>query len=190
MDTVAEYDGYIPFQPPGFLDMLLAPDGKIYVFDFLKEIHVIHRPNEKGDACGFEQHAIVLPEYAAGLPYYPNYRLGPLDGSPCDTLGLDNHPLAGFRYEVDTIEPLLVEFIDNSFYEPTDWSWDFGGTGGSTGGSGGGTGGGGTGGGSTGGGTGGSGGGVNGGHGAGHDRPTPPPQGSWPRREDRGDNNY
>jgi PKD repeat protein len=60
-------------------------------------------------------------------PHFPNYRLGPLDGSPCDTLGLDNHPLAGFRFEVDnTGSPLLVAFIDNSFYEPTDWHWDFG----------------------------------------------------------------
>ncbi|MFT6740983.1 MAG: hypothetical protein ACJAVF_002497 [Paraglaciecola sp.] len=57
--------------------------------------------------------------------HFPNYRLGPLDGSACDTLGLDNHPLADFRYEVDTLNPFLIEFTDNSFYEPTDWLWDF-----------------------------------------------------------------
>jgi hypothetical protein len=38
---------------------------------------------------------------------------------------LNNLPLAGFRYEADTINPFLIEFTDNSFYEPTDWLWDF-----------------------------------------------------------------
>jgi len=70
---------------------------------------------------------VELPTYNLFTsPHFPNYRFGPLDGSPCDTLGLDNHPLAGFRYEADTLNPLLVEFTDNSFYEPTEWSWDFG----------------------------------------------------------------
>jgi PKD repeat protein len=113
--------------------MLPAPDGKIYIFDFLKQIHVINKPNEKGSACDVRQGYIILPEYPAGIPYYPNYRLGPLDGSACDTLGIDNHPLAGFNWELaDTMNPLQVEFTDNSFYEPTDWFWDFGGTGTST----------------------------------------------------------
>ncbi len=76
------------------------------------------------------QRKVELPSYNRFTsPHFPNFRLGPLDGSPCDTLGLDNHPLAGFRYEVDTVNTLLVEFIDNSYYEPTDWLWDFGGTG-------------------------------------------------------------
>lgn len=34
-----------------------------------------------------EQHGITLPTYnASSLPNFPNYRLGPLEGSPCDTL--------------------------------------------------------------------------------------------------------
>ena len=64
-----------------------------------------------------------------GLPYYPNYRLGPLDGSPCDTLGLNNEPLADFWWFADST--LAVEFADNSSYEPAEWHWDFG-DGGST----------------------------------------------------------
>jgi PKD domain/Secretion system C-terminal sorting domain len=133
LDTVAVYDGWVPGQQPGFHGMLPAPDGKIYIFDFLKQIHVINKPNEKGSACDVRQGYIILPEYPAGIPYYPNYRLGPLDGSACDTLGLDNHPLARFTWELaDTMNPLQVEFTDNSFYEPTEWFWDFGGTGTST----------------------------------------------------------
>ena len=62
-----------------------------------------------------------------GLPNNPNFRLGPLDGSPCDTLGLDNHPLANFRWEQeDSTELLRVTFTDLSAYEPESWEWDFG----------------------------------------------------------------
>lgn len=52
---------------------------------------------------------------------------GPLDGSPCDTLGLDNHPLAHFRWDFeDTLSPLRVTFTDLSAYEAAQWYWDFG----------------------------------------------------------------
>ncbi|MEO6758951.1 MAG: PKD domain-containing protein, partial [Saprospiraceae bacterium] len=58
--------------------------------------------------------------------YYPNYRLGPVDGSSCDTLGLDNHPSALFRYDLeDTLSPLQVTFTDASSYLPTAWHWTF-----------------------------------------------------------------
>ncbi|MDX2280321.1 MAG: PKD domain-containing protein, partial [Saprospiraceae bacterium] len=56
----------------------------------------------------------------------PNYRLGPLDGSSCDTLGIDNLPIAWWRSERDTLEPRMVYFHDLSYYEPATWSWDFG----------------------------------------------------------------
>ncbi|MEZ4954086.1 MAG: PKD domain-containing protein [Saprospiraceae bacterium] len=35
-------------------------------------------------------------------------------------------PVAKFRYEQDTLDYLQVEFTDLSYYEPTEWSWDFG----------------------------------------------------------------
>jgi uncharacterized membrane protein len=56
----------------------------------------------------------------------PNYRLGPLDGSSCDTLGLDNHPIAKYRYEADTIDHQRIRFTDLSYFRPEVWSWDFG----------------------------------------------------------------
>ncbi|MFQ5447627.1 MAG: hypothetical protein ACE5FF_11910, partial [Saprospiraceae bacterium] len=132
---VAETDGYQDTLPNGelwfpsvFSGAQLGPDGKIYIHSAggHKHLHVIHHPNEQGLASDIRQHDIILPTWNnRSIPNMPNYRLGPLDGSPCDTLGLDNHPLAGFRWEADTLEPLLVEFTDNSFYEPTEWSWDF-----------------------------------------------------------------
>jgi uncharacterized membrane protein len=68
-----------------------------------------------------------LPTYnALSIPTFPNYRLGPLDGSSCDTLGIDNLPIAWWRSEQDTLEPRMVYFHDLSYYEPATWSWDFG----------------------------------------------------------------
>ena len=58
------------------------------------------------------------------LPHFPNFRLGPVDGSACDTLGIDNLPLAGWRY--DRTGGLGVDFTSVSWYEPTAWAWEFG----------------------------------------------------------------
>ena len=126
---VAWYDGYESPFPTHFFAGQLAPDGKIYIStsNGTDVLHVIHRPDEAGVACMLEQHGIRVPTYnATSMPNFPNYRLGPLDGSPCDTLDLDNHPVAWWRYEQDTLNPLWIEFRDLSYYEPTYWHWDFG----------------------------------------------------------------
>jgi hypothetical protein len=59
-------------------------------------------------------------------PNIPNYRLGPLDGSSCDTLGLDNHPQSRWRFETEDVDPLEIRFTDLSFFRPEEWFWDFG----------------------------------------------------------------
>jgi hypothetical protein len=135
---VAETDGFIdtlfngePWYPLTFSGAQAGPDGRIYIHvaGSSRYLHVIQYPNQPGLECQVRQHAINLPAFNyRSIPNFPYYRLGPLDGSPCDTLGLDNHPLAGFTWEVtDTVgEPLTVRFNDNSFYEPETWSWDFG----------------------------------------------------------------
>ena len=93
-----------------------------------KHYNYINFPNRTGMGCQFVQHGLLLPmQNAYTTPNFPNYRLGPLDGSPCDTLGLDNHPLANFRWEhEDSTELLRVTFTDLSAYEPESWQWDFG----------------------------------------------------------------
>ncbi|MFT4759456.1 MAG: hypothetical protein ACI9LN_001420 [Saprospiraceae bacterium] len=127
-EVVAIYDGYqSPIASTFFLSQL-GPDGRIYANCTNGEnvLHAIQYPNKAGEACEVRQHSVQLPTYNAfTMPHFPNYRLGALDGSPCDTLGIDNDPLAGFRYESDSLNNFLVEFTDNSFYEPTDWLWDF-----------------------------------------------------------------
>lgn len=68
----------------------LAPNGKIYGccwsggFHFL---HVVNRPNELGDSCDFVYAGQpTWSDNSINMPNMPNYRLGPLAGSGCDTL--------------------------------------------------------------------------------------------------------
>lgn len=95
-DTVAVYDKYIdPITgfPTGFFLAQLAPDGKIYIntSNSTAWLHVIDKPDEKGKACNIIQHGIKLPTYNDfTMPNFPNYRLGPLKDSPCDTLQVSN----------------------------------------------------------------------------------------------------
>ena len=64
--------------------------------------------------------------HAFAIRDFPNYRLGPLDGSPCDTLGLDNFPVAKWRYEIDDSTDLQgIRFTDLSYFNPEVWHWDF-----------------------------------------------------------------
>ncbi|QQR87371.1 MAG: T9SS type A sorting domain-containing protein [Flavobacteriales bacterium] len=50
---------------------------------------MINNPDQLGVACDIVQHGVVLPSYFMdSCPNHPNYHLGPLLGSPCDTLGL------------------------------------------------------------------------------------------------------
>ncbi len=127
---IATYDNFLDNGiPTQFYLTQLAPDGKIYINapNGVRYLHVIHQPNLPYPECNVEQHAVHLPtRNAASMPNFPNYRLGPLDGSPCDTLGLDNIPIAKYRYDQDTADYLTVAFTDLSYYEPAVWSWDFG----------------------------------------------------------------
>ncbi len=89
---VAEYDGFKPLEfsaATSFFMLQLAPNGKIYGCNTnsTKYLHIIHQPDSLGLACKVEQHGLLLPTLnAQSLPNFPNYRLGALKGSPCDTL--------------------------------------------------------------------------------------------------------
>ncbi len=92
---IAEWDStYSPFPPLAtFFDIAqLAPDGKIYIGtgNSTDKLHVVHSPDSAGLACNIEQHGIALPRYFSNsLPNHPNYHLGPVDGSVCDSLGIN-----------------------------------------------------------------------------------------------------
>ena len=88
--TVAVYDG---FQAPAgfptyFLMQQIGPDGKIYSSTPASTLayHVIETPDSLGLACNVQQHAIIFPKFNKSIPNFPNYDLGRLQGSACDTL--------------------------------------------------------------------------------------------------------
>jgi len=133
---IATWDGYFdyfepngPFLKTNFWYFQHGPDGKLYNWaGGSKFMHIMDFPDRKGTDCTLHQRAIQLPYYSLGAnAYYPNYRLGPIDESSCDTLGINNLPTALFRYDIeDTLSPLNVTFTDVSSYLPTAWHWDFG----------------------------------------------------------------
>jgi hypothetical protein len=115
-----------------YQDMQPGPDGKMYVWSgtVFKDslITVIDFPNRRGMACRVRPQQLLLPNRGFSLSaHYPNYRLGPLDHTACDTLGIDNLPEALWRHDLeDTLQALRVTFTDLSYYEPAEWYWSFG----------------------------------------------------------------
>ncbi|MBK7223917.1 MAG: hypothetical protein IPH96_00235 [Saprospiraceae bacterium] len=131
--VVAEYDGFVgnvtgnlvastyfgfmqKHQMVEFMVRLQAQDSDTYF---------INKPNLKGRACDVRQHAIEISLHA-NIPTFPNYRLGPIDGSESDSLGIDNIPVAEFRYDQDTINYHSIDFTNLSWYEPEEFWWDWG----------------------------------------------------------------
>lgn len=89
---VLEYDGFEAPFPTRFFGAWLAPDNKIYMSSTngVNYIHTINEPNKAGLACQAEQHNIDIGCYSyLTIPNYPHYRLYDLQGSACDTLGIN-----------------------------------------------------------------------------------------------------
>ena len=84
---VAIWDGFKDPIGVTFGRCQLGPDCKIYSrTGDMRYYHIIHNPDEKGLACNFQQRGLVLPTPSgASMPYFPNYRLGPIGnpGLPC-----------------------------------------------------------------------------------------------------------
>ncbi len=105
--TVALWDGFYSPNPPfgTYFDIAqLAPDGKIYIGtgNSTLHLHVINQPDSAGLACDLVQHGVSLPAFNYNsLPNHPNYFLGALAGSPCDSLTSLNDDLAfDFKFVV------------------------------------------------------------------------------------------
>ena len=87
---VAQWDtAYLPFQTYFGLNQL-GPDGKIYIAttNGCHILHIIEQPDSGGLACNVLQNTFTLagPGGNSSVPAFPNYSLGPLTGSACDTL--------------------------------------------------------------------------------------------------------
>ncbi|NUQ26872.1 MAG: hypothetical protein HUU34_23255, partial [Saprospiraceae bacterium] len=91
----------------------LAPNGEIITgtCGTNDSLHVIRKPNKKGNQAEFMFNGLVLPTLNfRTIPNFPYYGLGPMDGSSCDTLGIDNPmPVAAFEYTADSAA-LAIEF--------------------------------------------------------------------------------
>ena len=77
---IAHIDGFRdPTWPSTFSLAQLGPDCKIYIVNggTNNYLHVINKPNEKGKACDFRQHAFYLPNrnYNGSLPNFPHFRI-------------------------------------------------------------------------------------------------------------------
>jgi len=90
----------------------LASDGKIYLVsnrispfhgmpEFPEFLAVIHEPNRGSAYCVFDTFGLYLEGLPTvgtlSLPHFANYDLGPLVGSPCDTLSPQDTTRTGFN---------------------------------------------------------------------------------------------
>ena len=108
----------------GFTTFAHGPDGKIY--NLHRTSHsVIEYPDEAGEASGLCL-AADSPPSCLGVPYYlfstphPNYRLGALTGSGCDTiLSSTEPPLAGSGYGVEASPSVASEQVQVSITLPS-----------------------------------------------------------------------
>jgi hypothetical protein len=122
--TVGKYEGFnYPFNETYF-HAQLAPNGKIYVNsgDSNYYIGVIDNPDGHDTTCHFLDHSIILPTYIIGLPYFPNYRLGALPGSPCDTLTGLNDDVRADKEKIIRVFPNPATDVVTFDYGFTDWS--------------------------------------------------------------------
>ena len=101
LDTVGVRDTTV--LSGGFYDVYfflpqLAPDGKIY-FNCAGSgtwLHTIENPDMGDDACDVNIGAVALPHWTfRTMPNFPNFRLGALRGSTCDTLGIEEGVTVG-----------------------------------------------------------------------------------------------
>lgn len=127
---VAKHNNKVSANSPSYFGVAqVGSDGRLYFASIngAYHMHIMNYPNRSADSCGFVQDGIPMKFQNHTIPTFPHYRLGPIDGSPCDTLGFDNHPLCHWRWEQERLYlPLEVTFTDLTTYEPTFWHWDFG----------------------------------------------------------------
>jgi hypothetical protein len=99
-DTIATYNGFIDtignlVGAVSFYSIKLSANNHLYLSSASTHyIHEIENPDIKGIGCNFNFCKYQLHYYSNfRLPHLPNYKLGPIDGSVCDSLGIDN-PIA------------------------------------------------------------------------------------------------
>lgn len=103
---VATYDGFLSLNQTNFWHSFLAANGKIYITSGgrVVDITCIEYPDSLDTACFVNQHSVHLPSWTfRGHVNHPNYYLGRLSGSPCDTLtwvGVDEFQPHDFKMRI------------------------------------------------------------------------------------------
>ena len=115
--------------PTYFFMSQLAPDGKIYfgTWNGSPYLDYIDQPDSSGLSCNFQLN-FNLPQFNIGAPSFPNYDLGALEGSPCDTIG--NFPtsttvlkMTSFRISPNPVSPwlnIIHQSSDDALFELFD----------------------------------------------------------------------
>ena len=109
-----------------------GPDGKIYgnIPSRADYLHIINKPDGLNrDSIGFVPRRVKLPVTSVRtLPNAPNFRLGDLHNSPCDTLGITptaEPTAAAFAVTVSPnpahIEVTLRDFSSESVAQERTW---------------------------------------------------------------------
>ena len=103
---VATYDGFLSLSQTDFWFSFLAANGKIYITSGgrVVDITCIEYPDSLDTACFVNQHSVHLPSWTfRGHVNHPNYYLGRLSGSPCDSLtwvGIDEFQPHDFKMRI------------------------------------------------------------------------------------------
>ncbi len=109
---VAVYDGFLDaFGAAVFYQMMLAPNGKIYIvcIGTSTVMHTIHNPNEKGVACTLKQHDFQLPaRHWTQIPNFPYYNLFDKQGAICDTLGIDKTDTTADKEAIQSNDETII----------------------------------------------------------------------------------
>ncbi len=133
-DTIGRYEYGASPAPPYYTHFFLPelrPDGKIYYGTLYSSTayHVINRPALPLLASDMSQRIIELPtQNASTRCYFPNYRLGKWQGSPCDTLAFapdpehrfQNTPWAAPPLETSTEELRILKLPPGFYIPPPD----------------------------------------------------------------------
>ncbi|MBP9081734.1 MAG: T9SS type A sorting domain-containing protein [Bacteroidia bacterium] len=106
-ELIATLDTFYSPTPPfsvSFYLMYLAANGRIYLTsgNSVMDLHEIESPDSSGVTCNFNLHNVNIPCFNfRSVPNHPNYYLGRLVGSPCDTLtSINDPPEHDFRFKV------------------------------------------------------------------------------------------
>ena len=89
VQLVAQWDSFVSPLKTKFLFHALAPDGRIYICtaEGTNLFHYISNPDLPGLTCNVVQNSFFLPTLnAVCMPNAPNFSLGPVLGSMCDTI--------------------------------------------------------------------------------------------------------